>query len=322
MKTQLTGIRPSLWARCPTAAVFQGRGEIESDPDPAVLEFFARGHLFEEYVVRQIVAKHGKENVERQVEIDIPGIGTGHADAYIKPIKTLVEIKSTVAPYPSSDTFTYAVRQLRIYLAFRPEAERGALYMLNPNTLKPADVYTVKLTDEDLMAIDDEAGYVEDNVKSANLGSLDEHGEGYRPCTRPSQARGRMCPFSHVCFNGYEAPEPTGIPDPHVLDLVSRLAAVKDEKRIHAAAARALEEGEKEIQAELADLLDEGDSQVGPFLVRRTHISRQPTFQLKAYEAAGLPVEPLAEFFRVSEYDRWTITRDGDGDIDYGEAPF
>lgn len=323
MKT-LSGIRPSLWARCPTAAVFQGRGELEAELPPETSEWFARGNLFEEYVARQIVAKHGRENVERQVVIPIEGIGEGHADAYIRPAKTLVEVKSTVAPYPNSDIFGHGVRQLRIYTAHHDEAEQGALYMVNPNTLKPADVYTVKLTEEDRGQIADEREYI---VRGAAGGELDlePHGSDYRPCVKPSQARGRMCPFARACFgDDWQPPEPTEIPDPHVLDLVSRLAALKDEKRVHAAAAKALEEGEKEIQAELAELVDEGESQVGPFRVRRTHVVMRPKFSERAFVAAGHSLEPLAEFFAGgSEHDRWAITREGNGEIDYGEeAPF
>lgn len=324
MRATLTGIRPSLWARCPTAAVYQGRGEIEADLPPETQEWFARGHLFEEYVVRQIVAKHGRDNVERQVVIPIDGIGEGHADAYIRPAKTLVEVKSTTAPYPSSDTFAYAVKQLRIYLAFHRQAEQGAVYMLNPNTLKPADVYTVKLTDGDIYEIAGEHDYI---TRAANGGELDlnPHGTNYRPCTKPSQARGRMCPFAHICFDGYEPDPAATVDDPAVLDTTSRLHAIKEEIRVHKAAIDALEEGKKDTEAELGLLLDEGETTVGPFTVRKTHVRRQPTFQLKAYEAAGMPLEPLAEFFKAgAEYDTFRISRaEVAGDIDYGEeAPF
>lgn len=162
----LTGIRPSLWARCPTAAVYQGRGEIEADLPPEALEWFARGNLFEEYVVRQIIEKHGRDNVERQVIIPIPGIGEGHADAYVKTHKALTEVKSTVSPYPNSDIFGHAVNQLRIYLNYHGEAEVGWLYMINPNRLTPADVYEVRLTDEDREEIERQRAYIAGEVSA------------------------------------------------------------------------------------------------------------------------------------------------------------
>lgn len=324
MKT-LTGIRPSLWARCPTAAVYQGRGEEPAPHPPEAEEFFFRGNVFEEIVLRQIAAKHGRDNVQRQVEIDIPGIGTGHADGYLIPDKTLVEVKSTTAPYPSSDTFGYGVKQLRIYLAHHPEAEQGALYMLNPNVMKPADVYTVKLTDEERAEIDSEKQYIQMAVDGGEL-QLDPHGTDWRPCTKPSQARGRMCPFAHVCFGDDWQPEPvTEVDDPAVLDAAARLYAVKEEIRLHQSAIKALEEGKTAAESELGLMLDEGDTLVGPFQVKKTHVRRQPTFQLKAYEAAGLSVEPLAEFFKSgAEYDTFRVTRaETAGSVDYGEeAPY
>lgn len=323
-RTTLTGIRPSLWARCPTAAVFQGRGEEEAPHPPEAEEYFFRGNVFEEIVMRQIAAKHGKENVERQVVIPIPGIGEGHADGYLRPDKTLVEIKSTVAAHPNSDIFTQGVRQLRIYLTYHGEAEQGALYMLNPNVMKPADVYTVKLTDEDLFGIHNEANYIEDNVKSANLEGLDDHGDEYRPCTKPSQARGRMCPFASVCFGEDWQPQVDEVTDARAATLAGELMAIKAEKRLHTASVKALEEGEKELQAELADLVDVGESLVGPFVVKRTHVVLQPKFSTKAFQAAGHSLEPLAEFFAGgSEHDRWAITKaEHAGEVDYGDVPF
>lgn len=323
-RATLTGIRPSLWARCPTAAVYQGRGEIEADQPAEAQEWFARGHLFEEYVVRQIVAKHGKENVERQVVIPIPGIGEGHADAYVRTHKALVEIKSTVSPYPSSDIFGHAVQQLRIYLAHHGEAEVGWLYMINPNRLTPADVYEVRLTDEDRESIENQRAYIVETKDEKGDDLLDDHGGAWRPCTRPSQARGRMCPFAHVCFDGWEPPDETEtITDPAVVDAAQRLFAIKREKAQHSAAIKALEEGEKQAQAELAENVD-GEALVGPYVVKRSHVVRQPTFQPKAFEAAGHSLEPLAEFMKPgAEYDTWKVEMaDEAGEIEYGEVPF
>lgn len=280
--------------------------------------------MFEEIVVRQIAAKHGRDNVQRQVEIDIPGIGTGHADAYLIPDKTLVEVKSTTAAHPSSDTFAFGVKQLRIYTAFHREAEQGALYMLNPNVMKPADVCTVKLTDEDLDEITAERDYIIAGVDGGEI-DLERHGTPYRPCTKPSQARGRMCPFANACFGDDWQPDPmTEIDDPAVVDAASRLFAVKEEIRLHQSAIKALEEGKTAAEADLGLMLDEGEALVGPFTVRKTHVRRQPTFQLKAYEAAGLSVEPLAEFFKAgAEYDTFRVSKaDEAGEVDYGDSPF
>ncbi len=319
----LTGIRPSLWARCVTAAVYQGRGEMEAPHPPEAREWFARGHLFEEYVVRQVVAKHGHDNVERQVVIPIPGIGEGHADAYVKPAKALLEVKSTVAPYPNSPTFDFGVKQLQRYLAYHQEAEQGWLYMIDPSTLQPADMYPVVLSDEDRERIEAERQYVIEAVAGGEI-HVNPRGTDLRPCTRPGQARGRLCPFSHVCFDGWEPEPPTEVTSPDALEAVGILYGIKEEKRRLSAAVKALEESERTVQAELAELLDEGESLVGGFVVKRTHVVRQPTFQVRAYEAAGHSLEALAEFFKPgSEYDLWKIARAEEaGDVDFGEAPF
>ncbi len=319
----LTGIRPSLWARCATAAVYQGRGEIEAEPPAEAQEWFARGHLFEQYVVRQIVAKHGADNVERQVVIPIPGVGEGHADAYVRTHRALVEVKSTVSPYPNSDIFGHGVNQLRLYLAHHWEARVGWLYMINPNRLTPADVYEVRLTDADRAEIEQQRVYVERGKDGGEI-DLEEHGSPLRPCTRPGQARGRMCPFAHVCFDGWEPDvETETVTDPRTVDAAQRLFAIKREKASHSAAIKALEENEKEAQAELAEAV-EREALVGPYVVRRTHVERQPTFQPKAFEAAGHSLEALAGFFKPgSEYDVWRVEMaDESGEVGFGEAPF
>lgn len=323
MKATLTGIRPSLWARCATAAAFQGRGEIEAEQPREAREWFQRGHLFEEYVMRQVVAKHGRDNVERQVVIPIPGIGEGHADGYVKPERALIEVKSTVAAYPNSPTFEFGVAQLRRYLAYHPEAEQGWLYMIDPGTLKPADVYVVRLDDEERELIEAERLYILEAVEGGEL-QLNPRGTDERPCLKPTQARGRLCPFADVCFDGWEPDPLAEVTSPDALEAVGVLHGIKSEKSRLAAQVRALEESERVVQAELAELLDEGESLVGGFVVRRTHVVRQPTFQPRAAEAAGFPLEALAEFMKPgSEYDLWKVSLAGDpGDVDYGEAPF
>jgi hypothetical protein len=272
--------------------------------------------------MRQIEAKHGKENVQRQVVIPIPGIGEGHADGYLIPEKALIEIKSTVAAYPNSDTFQFGVEQLRRYLAYHGEAEKGYLYMVDPSRMKPADVYTVVLTDADREEILSQQGFIVEAVVGTK--DLPSHGGNDRPCTRPSQARSRLCPFADVCFEGWE-PEPAEeITEPQALDAASRLHAIKTEKRQHAAAIRALEEGEKAAQAELAEYVEPGEAIIGPFAVKRTHVVMQPKFSVRAYQAAGNEVDDLADYFTAgSEYDKWTVGKaDQAGDTDFGEAPF
>lgn len=321
----LTGIRPSLWARCVTAAVFQGRGEIEAEPPAEVKEFFFRGHVFEEIVMRQIEAKHGKHNVQRQVVIPIPGIGEGHADGYLIPEKALIEVKSTTGAYPNSPTFDYGANQLRRYIAYHPEAEKGLLYMVDPGRMKPAEIYTVVLTDADRDRIEQERQAIVRAVEMPELVALDPHGSDVRPCVRPTQARGRMCPFAEACFEHWEAPDTPDVTDRDALLVVAELAAIKANETEHRKALAALEQERKDAQSRLGELVPVGDSIVGPYAVKRIHKTRQPSFSAKAYEAAGHSLEPLAEFFRGgSEWDEYRIGEaHANGTVDFGEeAPW
>ncbi len=327
MTATLTGIRPSLWARCLTAAVFQGRGEEEAEHAPEMEEYWFRGNVFEEIVARQAEAKHGKANVERQVIIPIPGIGQGHADFYLRHTKTLCEVKSTTSPYPNSDTFSFGVKQLQIYLAYHPEAAQGALYMLDPNRMRAADIYEVRLTDEDREQIEWQRAQIvlaTSHLATDNPDDLWKHGHEHRPCTKPSQARGRMCPFATQCFHDWEPPDPNPVTDPSAVDAAARLYTVKQEIRIHEQAVKDLDEEKKAAEADLADVTVAGDNTIGPFTVKRTDVKRSPTFSAKAAAAAGFPVHTLDEWMRPgAEYSTFRVERaEAAGEVDYGDVPW
>ena len=151
-----------------------------------------------------------------------------------------------------------------------------------------------------------------------------ERGTDLRPCITPGQSRGRMCPFAHVCFDGWEPDHDTEtITDPHIVTVAQALHAIKQEKRQHAQAVKALEEAEKEAQAELAEVV-EREALVGPYVVKRSPRTRKPTFKPEAYEAAGHSLDALSEFFSGgSSFDVWKVEMAAEaGEIDYGEAPF
>lgn len=309
-----TAIRASEAARCYRQATLRALGHEPAEHTPETLEYFQRGKLFEEYVVRQIEAKHGKENVRRQVEIDWGFDEPGHADALIVPERILVEVGSTTSPASAWD---YKLAQLRLYLRFCPDADEGALYLINPSTLQPADVYRVALTDADIAAIDDGVASVRAALEGGPLPT--------RVCSKPGQARGRLCSFAEACFADWTPPEPHELSDPDVVDAAARLAAIKVAERPLKEQLAALDEGKKEAQVDLAELVAVGESVAGPWLVKRTHVQRQPTFSVKAFEAAGLSLEPLAEFFKPgAEYDTFVVSRaETAGELEFGdEAPF
>lgn len=297
-------------------AALRGRGAEQQEYDEQTRRYFARGHLYTDYVCRQLEAKHGKENVQREVEIPWP-LGVGHADAYLPNEKLLVEIKSTVSPSTSSPMFEMAVAQLRIYLHFHPEAERGALYLVNPSDLSGEDVFTVNLTDEDREAIDQAVFQVQASLEGGDLPE--------RVCAKPGQGRGRLCPFVDACFEGWEPPEPHTEVDPDIADAAGRLAALKTAERPLKEQLAAIEEGKKQAQADLSGCVEVGETLAGPWLIKRTHVQRSPTLNLKALQAAGYSLEPLAEFMKPgAEYDTWKVERAEEaGELDFGdEAPW
>lgn len=301
--------------------VLRGSGTPAPEYDERTRRYFARGHLYGSYVYQQLVAKFGRDDVVRERIVKWP-LGEGHMDAYIVSLGMVVETKSTVTPSTSSPMFDMSVEQNKMYQHYTPGSKTGAVYLINPSDLSREDVFTVKLTDEDRERIDAKTAFIRDAINGESDDPV--HGSEYRPCTSPGQARGRMCPFAETCFADWEAPEPGEVTDPAALDAASRLYAIKEELRVHKAAIDALEEGKKQAEGDLAELLDVGDTVVGPYQVKRTHVVRQPTFSVRAYEAAGLSLEPLAEYFRPgSEYDVFRIAKaDSPGDVEYGEAPF
>lgn len=311
-----TELRASGFARCPRMEALRARGAAPSDLDEQAQEYLHRGHYFEELVVRRIVARYGRDDVERQVEIDW-GFGTGHADAYVRSEKALVEIKSSSTPTYSTPMYDMSVAQLELYLHFHPEAEQGWLMLIDPNRMRPEDVVTVRLTDEKQAEIQRALDALRIAIEGGPLPA--------RVCSRPSQARGRFCPFAATCFEGWEPEAPATITDPDTVDLAAQLYAIRQNMRPAEGTLKALKEDEAEIKGLLSEALDVGESTVGPYTVKRTHVVRSPRFSDKLARAAGFPMHSLDEFMVAgSEYDTLKVTlAEEAGDIDYGdEAPF
>lgn len=302
--------------------VLRGVGNPVPEYDERTRRYFARGHLYGSYVYQQLVAKFGRDDVVRERIVKWP-LGEGHMDAYIVSLGMVVETKSTVTPSTSSPMFDMSVEQNKMYQHYTPGSKTGAVYLINPSDLSREDVFTVKLTGEDRDRIDAKTAFIRDAINGEADAPV--HGSEYRPCVTPGQARGRMCPFAHVCFQDWQPPDTAENTNPLAVEAARALYQIKQEIREHTKMLDSLEAEKKNVEAELAELVDLGDTVVGPYQVKRTHVVRQPTFSVRAYQAAGLSLEPLAEFFRPgSEYDTWRVTMaDTAGSIDYGEeAPF
>jgi hypothetical protein len=308
------------------------RGAAALELDPNVEEYFFRGRVFEEIEVRRLEARFGRENIVRQPTFDWGFAGDapkgredswrGHADAFVIPEKTLVEIKSTTTPTFSVPMVDMAIAQLRIALRFyeHPEAgrpEQGWLELVDPNRLRPADVIVVKNLPEDELAIDTA---IEGLRIAAAGGELPE-----RVCLRPGQARSRLCPFGDACFEGWEPEPDRRISDPDVLDAVADLVHVRRRMAPLKNELKPLEAEEKIAAKIVAELVEEGETTVGTYAVSKTHVERAPSFQPKLARAAGFPMHTLDDFLKPGAvYD---LVRVGEAeepvDVDYGEeAPF
>lgn len=309
-----TEVRASEVARgCDRMSVGRALGWEPRDHDDETKEWFSRGHLFEWYYGKQLDAKHGKDNVVRQPSYQHP-LGVGHSDFLIKSERLLVEVKSTQAGTLSTPVFDNGVEQLRIAIHFHPDADQGALVMLNPSTLRPAERFKVVNTPEDDDRIDGMFASIAAHIEAERLPD--------RVCSKPGQARGMMCPFAAECFEGWE-PDPAGeIDDPAVLNAAARLAAIVREERQHNAAIKALDEGKRAAKAELAAVLPEkGETLVGPFLIRTWPVAGRVSVSSKALQAAGIDPYPFSQVgsprleVRIDQADEA-------GNVDYGEAPF
>ncbi len=305
-------LRASELARCPRQCAYRGLAADAREPDERTRRYFARGHMYGAYVGQQLEARFGPDDVERERVIPWP-LGEGHADFYVRSMKLLIETKSTVAPSTSSPMFDMAVWQLKIYLRFDPEAEHGALYIVNPSSLDGEDVVTVTLTDDDIREID---AQVESVRVALDGGPLPD-----RVCDRPSQARGRLCPFAVTCFEGWEPDPAREITDPRAADLAARIYEAKQKEREHRAPLTEAEADRKQAEAELAELLEQGASDVGPFRVTRSDRHRE-SFNLKKARLAGVPDDLLDEFTSVSRFSMWTVDRQAPPAEDYGDVPF
>lgn len=309
-----TEVRASEVARgCDRMSVGRALGWEAREHDEETLEWFSRGQLFEWYYGKQLDAKHGRENIVRQPSFQHP-LGVGHSDFLIVPERLLVEVKSTQAGTLSTPVFDNGVEQLRIAIHFHPDADQGALVMLNPSTLRPADVFKVVNSEEDDERIAETFLRIAASIEAETLPE--------RVCSKPGQARGMMCPFAASCFEGWE-PEPMNeVDDPVVLAAAAELAAIVRSEREHGAAMKALDEAKRSAKAMLADVLPEkGESVVGPFLVRTWPVRGKVNVSAKALEAAGIDPYLFATVGAPRIEVRIDLA-DEAGDIDYGEAPF
>lgn len=320
MSRVLEGLRLSELARCPRQCAMRGLVE-PSEPPERAKRWMARGQMFGYYAYLQFADRYGKDQVQREVEIDW-GLGTGHADLYVIPERLIVEVVSSTSP----DAIVGAkIRQARQYLHFHPEAESAAVFVINPSDLDREDLIPVVLRPEDIAEIEADVQAVRDALAGGEL----------PPCVAvsPSECRHSLfCSFTEQAWQGWEPPEPLSSDDPELGELVRALYDAKRDERATAAELDARRSLRTEIEQRLAilDVPAGRDVEVAGLKLRRTVVKGRETFSLSTAKKSGVwtPVddERFGPFCKVgSASERWSVDRasGATADLDFGEAaPF
>ena len=189
-----TDARLSETARCARMTALRIDGAPPEPPTADMQVYFYRGHAYEQILRARLIEGYGAEDVEWQRTVKWP-LGVGHADFYVRSEKQLIEVTSTTSP--SAKMLDFKIEQLKQYIHYDPEAEHGAVYVIDSSRLADGErVIPVLLTDEDVERITE-------RVARLQGGEPPE-----RVCARPSQARGMLCPFAAACFEGWQPTPP------------------------------------------------------------------------------------------------------------------
>lgn len=248
-------------------------------------------------------------------------LGTGHADLYIRPTDTIVEVLSS--QNAAADQVRSKLLQARGY-ARAVDAQAIALAIVHPASLEEDLVVVAADTPEwDSLSVEcDER--VAQVLAWRNTGEMPE-----RVCGRPGDAWGHFCVYAETCFEGW-TPEPLAVlDDPEVQRLSLELAHLKAKRKTGAAVDKLLEKAQKDIQSRLADLVEPGTKGIAGTVKLERSARTRSSFKLTlAKEDSRLPADLLDEFTEVSDYDVWSAELlDGDGQLvapeeDYGPVPF
>lgn len=320
--TALRGARLSTLARCVRQCAYTALDAPRDEAPMDMTTYFARGHLFNHYVGQQLRAKHGKDAVRSEVDIPWP-LGVGHADHVVNGMLA-VEVVSTVTPSPH--TFGFKARQLKSYMHFGGYSD-GAVYVIDPSSLKREDVLPIKLTDEDREEIDMNTKLV---GVAVDLGrAMETNSPTFLPrvCRKPSDARGYLCQYASTCFADWEAPPATVNDTEDARRAALDLYQAKQRERNLNAQLKVAEANKQKAAAELGELLPAGEFvTVGPFQVRIRGPYTRTTIKKELRDSGLLSPDLLDPY--VSESDPWYVSdikRDGDAPVltgdDFGDNP-
>jgi len=311
-----TDARLSETARCARITHLRMNGAEGAEPDQQTQRYFRRGHLFESYVRDQLVERFSEDDVEEQRDINWP-LGVGHADLFVRSERLLIEVVSTVSPSPKM--LGWKIEQLKQYLHYDPEAEHGAVYVINPSSLDGEQILPVTLTDED-------RDRITTRVAMLDTGELPD-----RVCRRPSDARSMMCPFSVECFDGWQA-TPLEEFGEELDGAVAELERAEDSYRTANANLKEIKKERDQARRMVREYVDLDREYVSSDGVRVKVIEIQRTsYDIDTAIETSVVDAALVEPFKTTgnPHERWYVKRLREQpsvsveDFDYGEeAPF
>lgn len=304
--------RWSMAAKCPRMCAYALLGADPEEPNDRTKRLWRRGRQLGADVADDFAAKYGEDNVVREKAIPWPDsglpLGELHTDVFVKPEKMAVEVKSAMSPASILDD---AITQLGGEIRYDDDAQVGCLAIADPTGWRDIELIPVLLTDELQERVESIAGQV---VTAANGGDMPA-----RVCQKPSDGRGKFCPFVDVCFADWQAPDPLDL-DGDVARLALELKEAQDVERARKAEVKDAEERRKELAEQLAGWeLVPGMDYVGSGVkVRRTHVGDSPRFSFSKADKAGIFKSPIwtsaheeliAPFVSLSgSHDRWAVT--------------
>lgn len=290
---------------CPRKAVYQATGAPAREATDREQRILWRGRsLGREYANFLRTRYPGRNQIFTELKIDWP-YGTGHADIYVRPARTTIEVLSSANA--SAEMVRSKMLQLVCYMTHAPSrfpVNSGAVVVLDPNDFTD-EIFPLAKTSSVYRDLVEEMHERFNELQAwADQGTLPA-----RVCTKPSDARKHFCRLADHCFQDWQPPELDIVDDPVAVEAAERLYEVRTRERAAKEELSLVESERKEVEQRLADLIPAGKHQVGDLEISRTHVDRSPSFDWRKAQAAGVfDEEVYAEFFKPgASYDLFRV---------------
>ena len=299
----------SRWSQavlCPRMAAYGLRGvPVDDEPDEITKGYFLRGKQIGAYMAERFIERYGEHDVVLEKAVAWPA-GIAHGDIFVRSGKLAVEVKSKADPRPLDSH----ILQLGGQIHFDPEAERGALVVVDPSNLLERTIPMPVVPDALVEQIERIAGEVAASADPAAPLPA-------RVCARPSEARGHLCPFGPTCFADWVAPDPVEL-EGEVVVLSRRLVELDAAMKLGKAEQDEREEERNRIRAELLLTLEPKGEYVvdGAQVIRITPVAGRTTYDVGLAIKMGVVTEEEVEPFRKlgKGHNRWTVRAFGEPD--------